>query len=116
MSGCSAGRPPPADRRAGVCPRSNLARRRRSPALDSGLPPPTDPAMPRRLSRLLAPLYAWLVLAPMAARAAEPVVVLPAFEVKDTHPWMLAQTGTLQILSLATELETQAFADRLQDA
>lgn len=55
-----------------------------------------------------------LALAPVAL-AAESVVVLPPFEVRDTRPWLYAEAPGMQILSLASERETQAFAQRLQD-
>jgi hypothetical protein len=56
-----------------------------------------------------------LALAPALGRAAEAVVVLPAFEVRDTRPWLFAEAPGMQILSLASERETREFAQRLQD-
>ena len=70
--------------------------------------------MARRLNRFLAPLCALLCLAPLGA--AEGVVVLPPFEVKEIHPWVIAETPDLTVLSLAPEPLTRTFANRVQDA
>jgi tetratricopeptide (TPR) repeat protein len=77
--------------------------------------------MPAR-SRLLGPLRLLAVLVALgtgfvraASTASEAVVVLPPFEVRDVRPWRFVEVPGLQILSLATERETERFAQRLQE-
>jgi hypothetical protein len=77
------------------------------------------PARPRILGSLrwLAALVALGATAARSAGAgATEVVVLPPFEVRDLRPWHIAEVPGLQILSLASERETERFAQRLGEA
>jgi hypothetical protein len=63
---------------------------------------------------------AWLLLLNLfssGGRAADgDVLVLPPFEVRETVPWVIAESPNISVLSLASEWQTGTFANRLQDS
>ena len=51
-----------------------------------------------------------------APAADDPLITLPAYEVKGIRPWLYAEIPGYQILSLATEKDTRTILEKLQSA